>query len=355
MWVYTLSSLVVCATISKSSAQSCKAVPLSQCGHDFTDNCLKCGSDSSFDCEECCPGCTLDTKGQYKYCTCSGPPSPKPSPSPSGGGEYLCKDGQCYEGFGTMTKAQCETQCKSPDPKSGNFTNYNVAGMDVIALTGNGTTEKIVVMLHGGGGSGQEWRTNYDDGWFGNTDGIKYVWPTSPNSLWYGSTKQAGCGFCDECAYTSGSIEESATRIATLIEHEKVYVGGQNKSIYLAGFSQGGQISAYMQIAKLDFALGGTIILDGYPLPPVCNAETVKSKATYTGADMNWFIYWGSEDPIFPPQESLSAFRNSFEALGLPNSTIAFEKVEQGMGHSLSEKEFNDMVNFIRENDTNAL
>ena len=352
--------LFLCATLETASAQECHAVARAQCGTDYTNNCLKCGSGSKFDCEECCPGCTQTTKGDYKYCTCSpspsppspSPPSPSPpSPSPPGKGDYLCKEGQCYDapGYGTETKAQCDATCKGPKPASGNFTNYQVAGMDVLALTGAGPTEKVVVMLHGGGGSGSDWRYQYDAGWLGNTSGIKYVWPTSPDHLWYGSTKQAGCGLCDECAYTAGSIETAATRVATLIEHEKVYVDGDAKRLYLAGFSEGGQMTAYMQIAKLDFALGGTIIMDGYPLPPVCDAKTVKSKATYTGADMNWFIYWGGADPIFPAQESLAAYHGMFEALSLPNSTLAFEYTEPGMGHSLSQNEFVVFVKFIRE------
>ena len=105
-------------------------------------------------------------------------------------------------------------------------------------------------------------------------------------------------------------------------------------------------MTAYMQVAKLDFALGGTIVMDGYPLPPVCDAKTVASKATYKGKDMRWFLYWGGADPIFPPAESLGAYHSMFSALGLPSAV--YEHTEPGMTHTLIQKEFVQMVKFIR-------
>lgn len=340
---------LLCVLVAIASAAptngGCTAVPKAQCGTDWSNNCLKCGSGSGYECEQCCPGCQQVSKGSYKYCQCSGP---KPPPPPSGQ-SYMCKQGQCINapGYGTQTKAQCEASCKAPTPRAGNFTTYQVGGMDVLALTGEGKTEKVVIMLHGGGGSGTDWRMQYNAGWLGDTSGIKYVFPTSPSHLWYGSTKQSGCGFCDECAYTAGSIEQSATRVSTLIAHELPLVSNHS-NVYLAGFSQGAQLTAYMQIAKLDFALGGTIVMDGYPLPPVCNAQTVKSRASYSGSDMRWFIYWGGTDPIFPPQESLAAYHGMFNALNLPNSSLVFEHTEPGMTHTLIQKEFEEVVKFIR-------
>lgn len=56
--------------------ERCKAVIREQCGDDVTVNtCLKCGDDPSlvYDCEVCCPGLTLATKGGYKYCSSSKP------------------------------------------------------------------------------------------------------------------------------------------------------------------------------------------------------------------------------------------------------------------------------------------
>jgi predicted esterase len=253
-----------------------------------------------------------------------------------------------------MTKAQCEKQCSgpapgpAPTPNSGTWANYKVAGMDVLSVTGTGKIEKVIVMLHGGGGEGTDWKIQYDLGWFGDTSGLKYVFPSSPDKLWYESTKQAGCGFCDDCAYVAGSIETSATRIATLIQHELPNIGNVTTKMYVAGFSEGAQLTAYMQIAKLNFPLGGTIVMDGYALPPVCDAKTVASKATYSGQDMNWFLYWGGEDPIFPPQESLDVYHAMLSALNV-SSTLTYEHTEPGMSHTLIQKEFTEMVAFIRK------
>ena len=34
---------------------------------------------------------------------------------------------------------------------------YSVADMQVTSLTGSGDIEKVVILLHGGGGSGSDW------------------------------------------------------------------------------------------------------------------------------------------------------------------------------------------------------
>lgn len=288
-----------------------------QCGTDKDDSCLKCGDSSAYDCEYCCPGCIQQSKGEYKWCQCSkGPPSPPPG-----------KD---------------------------TWDNYRVAGMDVISVTGGQIKtdySKVVVMLHGGGGSGTDYEVQYRLGWFGNTSGIKYVFPTSPNHLWYISFKN-GCGLVGDCAYNMSSIHESADRVATLLEHEKALVGGDSSNMYLAGFSEGAQLTSYMQLAKLDYALGGTIVMDGYPLPPLCDMpgatpEAAKKNATYTGQDMNWMIYHGEADPIFPVDDTMEAYHDIFDVLGI-NSTLKVDHVEPGMSHTLIQKEFTTMVDFIR-------
>jgi len=234
--------------------------------------------------------------------------------------------------------------------------NYQVGGMDVISVTGGSDKsdyEKVVVMLHGGGGSGSDWRYNYDSGWFGNLTGLKYVFPTSPISshVWFNTYKN-GCGLADDCAYDIPSIQSSATAVSTLIEHEKSLVGAQSSKVYLAGFSEGAQMTGYMQLAKLDFALGGTIVMDGYPLPPLCDMpghaqSDARNNATYYGTDMRWMIYWGAADPIFPADVSLTAWHGILDALGV-SSTLKVEHTEPGMSHTLIEAEFNQMVAFIR-------
>ena len=218
--IVLLTITIYLCLIENAIGKGCTAVPLKQCGKDYTDNCLKCGEKSDYDCEKCCPGCTLETKGVYSYCTCKGP---KPFP-----------------------------------PGSDTWKNYQVAGMDVISVTGGSNEtnyDKVIIMLHGGGGQGSDWEYQYEQGWFGDISKLKYVFPTSalPGHVWYIDFKDPHCGLDDDCAYNISSIEESASRVYELIQHEMSLpsIGSDPSKVYLAGFSEGAQLTAYMQIAKL--------------------------------------------------------------------------------------------------------
>jgi predicted esterase len=228
--------------------------------------------------------------------------------------------------------------------------------MQVLAVTGGKEKDKydkVVIMLHGGGGSGSDWLYQYNQGWFGNLSGLKYVFPTSvlPYHVWYISFKN-GCGLKDDCAYNISSIEDSASRISALIQHERTLVHGDASKVYLGGFSQGAQLTSYMQIAKLNFALGGSIVMDGYPLPPLCDMPgkdptAAKKNATYYGQDMRWMLWHGEDDQIFPLRETEEAYYGIFNALGVA-STLKINHTEPGMTHTLVKSEFAQMTDFIR-------
>merc|ERR1719230_965271 len=233
-------------------------------------------------------------------------------------------------------------------------THSQTAGMDVISCepAGQNHHEKVLIMLHGGGGSGSMWTYYYNQGLLGNTTGWKYVFPTSPISshVWFNTYKN-GCGEADDCAYDIPSIESSASAVATLIEQEKRLVGGQGSNVYLAGFSEGAQLTGYMQLAKLDFALGGTIVMDGFPLPPLFDMVghsqvEARKNATYYGNDMRWMIWHGSADGVFPMNFTISTWRGIFDALGV-RSTLKVEHIEPGMTHTLINSEFDSLVSFI--------
>lgn len=97
-----------------------------------------------------------------------------------------------------------------------------------------------------------------NEGWFGNLTGLKYVFPTSAiaSHVWFETYKKPGCGLNDDCAYNIPSIQTSAGRVASLIAHEKALVGGVAKRVFLAGFSEGAQLTGYVQLVKLPYALG---------------------------------------------------------------------------------------------------
>jgi len=297
----------------------CTPIPESKCGTEKFGNCLKCGKGIAvYDCEYCCPSCKQIVKGKNKYCDCDDP---------------------------------------GPPPGPDTWNEYQVAGMDVLSVTGGGNRskyERVVVLLHGGGGSGTDWQYQYQDGWFGNLTGLKYVFPTSaiPSHVWFNTYKIPSCGLADDCAYDVPSIRESAGRIASLLEYEAGLLGGDHSKVFLAGFSEGAQLTGYVQLVALDYALGGAIVMDGFPLPPLFDMvgkdpTAAKQNATYYGPDMRWMIYHGEADPIFPCTLTIDTWNGIFAALEA-TATLKIEHTEPGMSHVVTEDEFTQLVAFVR-------
>ena len=86
--------------------------------------------------------------------------------------------------------------CKKHDFKqiiaqsADSWQHYDAGGMQILSVTGGSNQSKYnktVVMLHGGGGAGYDWVCQYRDGWFGDLNGLKYVFPTSPleGRVWF--------------------------------------------------------------------------------------------------------------------------------------------------------------------------
>ena len=134
-------------------------------------------------------------------------------------------------------------------------------------------------MLHGGGMNGKVWRKPYEEGMFGDVSKTKFVFPTATINNrdgegynWYDSYKEPNCGLNDDCGYDLRTISYSGDEVAALIDYErKLRRWKDGSNIYLAGFSQGGQMATYVSLVKLDYALGGVAVLCGYPLPPLTN------------------------------------------------------------------------------------
>merc|ERR1712227_197836 len=108
-------------------------------------------------------------------------------------------------------------------------------------------------------------------------------------------------------------------------------------------------MTSYMQIAKLDFALGGCIVGDGYPLPPLVDMvgkhreEAIKN-ASYYGHDMRFMIWEGTEDPIFP-SKTMNEFTSIFNVLNV-SDTWKINHTEQGMGHVVPQEEMDQAWRF---------
>jgi len=87
-----------------------------------------------------------------------------------------------------------------------------------------------------------------------------------------------------------------------------------------------------MQLAKLDFALGGAIVMDGYPLPPLIDmphgdVDAAKANATYLGEDMNFMIWHGTADPIFPCNDTNNTYNAILDILGV-TSVLKYLHIE---------------------------
>ncbi len=394
----TLASLVIASAVSHLEATSSaerRALQHSRCEVTLEELCGSAQKRGKTVCNDCLKshwtqlekaGCSLKTT--EAFCEGSGPsPPPSPggtyecwmdkcyagkgtlskaacdescgSPSPPSGSKYTCYDGTCYEkSGGTQTKAECEKSCvgppPGPPPGGDSWETYTVAGMEVQSVVGGKNSsnyEKVIIMLHGGGQTGSMWPDYYAQGWFGDLSGLKYVFPTSPDHLWYQDYKTPGCGLLDDCAYNLSSITHKASMVRMLLDQEMRLVGNNGKNVYLAGFSQGAQMTGYMQLVNLPFALGGVVVMDGFPLPPLENMPgasqaAARANASYYADDMKWIIYEGSEDPIFPEKLTLDTWNGIFTALGC--STTLKTQVIPGMSHTLVEQEFTALLTLVR-------
>lgn len=235
------------------------------------------------------------------------------------------------------------------------WSKYDAGGMEVLAVVNGASVsdyEQVLVLLHGGGGSGTEWVQPYEQGLFGDTTGFKYVFPTSPleGNVWFNTYKN-GCGNADDCAYDIPSIEFSASCVAELLAYEQNLLSNPS-NINLGGFSQGAQMTGYVQLANLDFALAGTIVLSGFPIPPLCDMpgstpEAAKQNATYYGLDMKWMIWNGEADRIFPGEETMAYWSDIFKVLEI-TPTIDIFTLEPKQGHYLTEAEYSTVGSFVR-------
>jgi len=123
--------------------------------------------------------------------------------------------------------------------------------------------------LHGGGGAGSppHGASLLEYNYYGDIEGIKFVYPSSWRSggIWY-ETYKNGCTVSEICGHNESEVEESGQEVAALIEYEKNLKGWSNgANIYLAGYSQGGRMVYQTQFGQLTYALGGCFPMASYP------------------------------------------------------------------------------------------
>jgi predicted esterase len=205
------------------------------------------------------------------------------------------------------------------------YTTATVGGLTYKSTVPGGSTySKVVILLHGGGSTEDEGVGYLNGGFFtqsGNVMTTKWIFPRAmtsdpdtPGYLWYDSIKDPNCPNLDDaCSYVQSTITTNSNGLKALIDQEAAVSGIGYANIVLGGFSQGGQMSSYMQLHKLTNALGGVAVMSGYALPPTFDWPALGTTAAQAAAtcktaclsSMRWFIWWGATDSIFPADASV--------------------------------------------------
>ena len=176
----------------------------------------------------------------------------------------------------------------------------------------------------------------------------KFVLPTAPTrkvtmnmgmemSSWYdivGLDRRSN-EMCD-------GIEESRSRIASLVEGETSAIGLPRRRVVLMGFSQGGALSLYtgMQLPPGGGRLGGVVVMSGY-LPHSSGfviSPGLESTPVFHGH--------GESDPLV----GLDAARESRDVVTSGRGGTDYRLVTYpGLAHSVSPGEISDVLAFLRE------
>ena len=239
------------------------------------------------------------------------------------------------------------------------WTQYTVGLLNCYAGQAEGQTSynKVVIYLHGGGGAGSPPGETYqlESGMYGDIEGIKVIYPSSWRSggIWY-ETYKNGCTTSQVCGHNESEVEATGAQVAGLINYERNLKGwSDNKNIYLAGYSQGGRVVYQTQFGQLTSALGGCFAMASFPQIPLLGMEdftTAQAQAavSYYGSDLNWMMFHGDEDTIFPASDSTALYTSVFEKLGI-SSSIVYDVTKSDTGHVADASFFYVMMNFVRD------
>ena len=61
---------------------------------------------------------------------------------------------------------------------------------------------------------------------------------------------------------------------------------------------------------------------------------------------MNWMLWWGANDEIFPAEQSINKYKSILQVLGASN-TLKAETVMSGQGHSVTSEEIDYVIEFV--------
>lgn len=210
-----------------------------------------------------------------------------------------------------------------------------------IELEAIGETTSSVLFLHGLGDSGAGF---LDLAQFlqKSMPHTRFVLPHAPNMpvtlnggmvmpAWYDLK-----GIWDRENEDFEGIEEARSYIHTLIDKEKEKVGSEK--VVVGGFSQGGALSVYSAY-QYAHKLAGVVILSAY-LP--CRSKW-KQGIQECNRTTRAFIGHGRMDQMVPTMLA-SSTQERLQEERIPNEMTVYE----GLEHSVSMEEVNDVLAFIR-------
>lgn len=142
-------------------------------------------------------------------------------------------------------------------------------------------------------------------------------------------------------------MEQQGAQIKALIEQEAAVDGISMSDIFLGGISQGGRMVWHTAFGQLEEAIGGYFSIVSCPQYPAFEG-VVESEYSYNGDDMNWFVFMGGDDEIFPPAQCQEAYENVFEALGMSDA-LKYDVIAEGVGHEDDSRFYDVMLQFINE------
>ncbi len=183
------------------------------------------------------------------------------------------------------------------------------------------TTEKVLIMLHGRGGSASDILTisNYLV-----VEDFTLLAPQATNDTWY------PLSFLAPVEDNEPWLRSALDIVQKTVDYAK-QAGVQQENIYFFGFSQGACLALEF-LARKAGSFGGAVALSGGVI-----GRTI-DRSNYTGDFLHMPLFLSTSNPDFHvPVERVYATANIFRDMGAEVT----EKVYEGMGHNINPEQLN--------------
>lgn len=224
-----------------------------------------------------------------------------------------------------------------------------ISQMAMPTVNASGKPTGLLIFLHGLGDTGDGWCSHFQAL---RQKNVKYICPTAevmPVSLNYGMKMPSWFDIksLDMSANEDeAGIQKSAERIRALIKQEQEANGIPSNKIMLGGFSMGGALALYTSLTHEE-PLGGLILLSSW-LP--LHKKFAEKIYSLTNQTCPIFQGHGADDPLVNYSFGQMSYKILSEARKKAwelEPKIEF-KTYKNLGHSSSEEEMRDVVQFIK-------